>query len=75
MGIVKASVLDGTEVAIKIVDVSKKGSDALNNERARYRELSHLQGLCIPLILRYSFGTETGIVELLCHAEVETNAR
>ena len=63
MGIVKASVLDGTEVAIKIVDVSKKGSDALNKERARYRELSHLQGLCIPLILRYSFGTDTGIVD------------
>jgi hypothetical protein len=50
-------------VAVKVVDISKKGTAALSAERQRYKQLSHLQGVCIPRIIRYNFGSDVGVVD------------
>jgi hypothetical protein len=63
MGCVWSCLWDDITAAVKIVDVSKTGAQSLDKERDRYRELSHLQGVCIPRIFSYSFGADIGIID------------
>ncbi len=63
MGAVWAGTYQGHEVAVKVVDISKKGTAALSAERQRYKQLSHLQGVCIPQIIRYNFGSDIGVMD------------